>query len=180
MLKKFTVKDIVFLAIISAALTIAGMLTMPLVMSITLFGVRNLAAAVVYPIFCVIALMKIRKPGALIIVGLFTGFVVLMMAPVMFFNNFIGTLLAEIVTLAIFKNYNSDKSVIVSAALFIPFTLPTSLVFAMLLHGKTFSDVVAKPEISIFMCIGTFIVSFLSANVGLKIAKELQKAGKLK
>lgn len=180
MFKKFTVKDIVFLAIISAALTIAGMLTMPLVMSITLFGVRNIAAAVVYPIFCVIALMKIRKPGALTIIGLFTGVVVLMMAPVMFFNNFIGTMLAEIVTLIIFRNYDSTKSIVLSAALFIPFTLPTSLLFAMLIHGKTFSEVVEKPGISIFICIGTFAISFIMANIGLKIAKELQKAGKLK
>jgi uncharacterized membrane protein len=61
MVKKFKVKDIVYLAIISAELTIVGMLTMPLVMSITLFGVRNITVAIVYPIFCVIALMKIRS-----------------------------------------------------------------------------------------------------------------------
>ena len=36
-----------------------------LVMTVTLFGVRNAAAAIFYGIFGVIGLMKVRKPGAL-------------------------------------------------------------------------------------------------------------------
>ena len=35
-LQRYTVKDVVFLAILAAALTIAGMLTMPLVMTVKL------------------------------------------------------------------------------------------------------------------------------------------------
>ena len=43
--KKFQVKDFVFLAILSAAMTLCGGITMPLVMHTTLFGLRNMAAA---------------------------------------------------------------------------------------------------------------------------------------
>ena len=43
--KKFQVKDFVFLAVLSAAMTLCGGITMPLVMHTTVFGLRNMAAA---------------------------------------------------------------------------------------------------------------------------------------
>ena len=61
--KKFQVKDFVFLAILSAAMTLCGGITMPLVMHTTLFGLRNMAAAPIYALFCAIGMMKVRKPG---------------------------------------------------------------------------------------------------------------------
>ena len=178
-LQKFTVKDIVFLAILAAALTITGMLTMPLVMTVTLFGVRNAAAAIFYGIFGVIGLMKVRKPGALFLLGLFNGVVLLMMSPVMFLNNAVGSLLAEAVALLIFRSYQSDRSIITAAGLFIPFTLPLSIVFGMLLNGQSFAQLVERPLVSSLFCAGAVLLSFLGTFIGRKIGKELQKAGKL-
>lgn len=175
----FTVKDIIFLAILSAALTIASGLTMPLVMMVTLFGVRNLVAAVIYGIFSIIALLKVRKPGALVIVGFFHGVVLLMMAPVMFFNMVLGAIMAELVALLIFKNYDKDKSIILAAGLYIPFTLPTTVLFSMILNGLSFNQVVGNPMISTIVCVGTIVLSFVGVNIGLKIGRELQRAGKL-
>ena len=79
--KKFQVKDFVFLAVLSAAMTLCGGITMPLVMHTTVFGLRNMAAAPIYSIFVAIGLMKVRKPGALTIIGLFSG------APLIFFSG---------------------------------------------------------------------------------------------
>lgn len=177
--QKFTVKDIIFLAILSAALTIAGGLTMPLVMMVTLFGLRNLVAAAIYGIFAVIALLKVRKPGALVILGFFHGVVLLMMAPVMFFNMVIGAIVAELVALIIFKNYENDKSIAIAAGLYIPFTLPTTLIFTMVLNGQTFNQVVGNPMLSGIVCVATIVLSFVGVKIGLKIGKELQRAGKL-
>ncbi len=56
--KKFQVKDFVFLAVLSAAMTLCGGITMPLVMHTTVFGLRNMAAAPIYSIFVAIGLMK--------------------------------------------------------------------------------------------------------------------------
>ena len=175
----FTVKDIVFLAIVSAALSIVGALTMPLVMTLTLFGIRNLAAAVFYGAFCTIALMKVRKPGALVIIGLLTGIVVLPMAAVMFFNNLMGALAAELAAMIIFRGYDRDRAVVCAAALFIPFTMPVTFVFSMLLHGRAASEVITNPVLSAIICAGAVAVSFGSAFVGHRIGKELKKAGKL-
>ena len=62
--KKFQVKDFVFLAILSAAMTLCGGITMPLVMHTTLFGLRNMAAAPIYALFCAIGMMKVFRRSA--------------------------------------------------------------------------------------------------------------------
>jgi energy-coupling factor transport system substrate-specific component len=178
-LRRFTVRDIVFLAVMAAALTITGMVTMPLVMTVTLFGVRNAAAAIFYGAFGVIALMKVPKPGALLLLGLFNGAVLLMMSPVMFFNNAVGSLLSEAVALLIFKGYASDRSIVAAAGLFVPFTLPLSLLFGMLINGQTPADLVERPLLSVLFCVAAIALSFAGALIGRKIGNELRKAGKI-
>jgi energy-coupling factor transport system substrate-specific component len=180
LLRKFTVRDIVFLAVLAAALTVTGVITMPLVMTITLFGVRNAAAAIFYGAFGAIALLKVRKPGALLLVSIFNGAILLMMSPVMFLNNFFGALAAEIIALAIFKTYENEKAIVLAAGLFVPLTLPASVFFAMLLNGQTVSQIVERPWLSALICALTVGLSFAGAAIGLKIGRELRKAGKLK
>jgi hypothetical protein len=163
----------------AAALTITGMVTMPLVMTVTLFGVRNAAAAIFYGAFGAIALMKVPKPGALLLLGAFNGAVLLMMSPVMFGNNLVGSLLAETVALLIFRGYGSDKAIVVAAGLFVPFTLPLSILFGVLLNGQTLAELVEKPTLSLLFCAAAVALSFAGALIGRKIGGELRKAGKI-
>ena len=177
--EKFTVKDIIFLAILSAVLMLAAGATMPLVMYNKLFGIRNIASSLVYGLFCMIGLMKVKKFGTLTIIGLFNGFILLMMAPVMFWNMALAPIASELITFAIFKSYESDKAKVLASTLLIPLTIPVTLVFTMLLHGMTFSEVVTNPTASIALCIGTVVISYISSKLGQKLGIELQKAGKL-
>ncbi|WP_139905235.1 MptD family putative ECF transporter S component [Clostridium thermarum] len=178
-LEKFTVKDIIFVAVMAAAVSICGMFTMPLVMNIDLFGLRNMASAIIYALFCMITIMKVKKPGALSLLGLLCGFVVLMMAPVMFWSIFLAALLSDIITFIFFRGFHSDKAKVFAATLFIPMSLPFTLIFSMLLNGKSFGEVVEKSALSIVFCFGTVVLSYAGAKIGQKIGKELQKAGKL-
>ena len=115
--KKFQVKDFVFLAILSAAMTLCGGITMPLVMHTTLFGLRNMAAAPIYALFCAIGLMKVRKPGALTIIGLFSGAPLVFFSPVMFFNNFVAAIIAGLLMLLFFRGYKSDWACVFAGTL---------------------------------------------------------------
>lgn len=178
-LEKFSVKDIIFIAIMSAALVLAGSLTMPFVMNVQLFGVRNLTSALLYSVLSIIALMKVKKIGTLTLLGLFHGCVLLMMAPVMFFNMVVCSIVSELLTYLIFRNYATDKAQVFATTMFIPLTLPTTLIFTMLLNGKTFAQVLDRPAISIFLCVATVLLSYIGTKLGQKIGKELQKAGKL-
>lgn len=178
--KKFQVKDFVFLAVLSAAMTLCGGITMPLVMHTTVFGLRNMAAAPIYSIFVAIGLMKVRKPGALTIIGLFSGAPLVFFSTVMFFNNFISAIIAELLMLLIFRGYQKKVSVFVTTGIYMPFSLPISVLFSLWLNGQSYDQLTANPKISVLTSIGTIALAFLGAAIGMKIAAELQKAGKLK
>lgn len=178
--KKFQVKDFVFLAVLSAAMTLCGGITMPLVMHTTVFGLRNMAAAPIYSIFVAIGLMKVRKPGALTIIGLFSGAPLIFFSTVMFFNNFVSAIIAELIMLLIFRGYQKKVSVFVTTGIYMPFSLPISVLFSLWLNGQSYAQLIANPKISVLTSIGTIALAFLGAVIGMKIAAELQKAGKLK
>lgn len=178
--KKFQVKDFVFLAVLSAAMTLCSGITMPLVMHTTVFGLRNMAAAPIYSIFVAIGLMKVRKPGALTIIGLFSGAPLVFFSTVMFFNNFISAIIAELVMLLIFRGYEKKSSVFVTTGIYMPLSLPISVLFSLWLNGQSYDQLTANPKISVLTSIGTIALAFLGAAIGMKIAAELQKAGKLK
>lgn len=178
--KKFQVKDFVFLAVLSAAMTLCGGITMPLVMHTTVFGLRNMAAAPIYSIFVAIGLMKVRKPGALTIIGLFSGAPLIFFSTVMFFNNFVSAIIAELIMLLIFRGYQKKVSVFITTGIYMPFSLPISVLFSLWLNGQSYAQLTANPKISVLTSIGTIALAFLGAAIGMKIAVELQKAGKLK
>lgn len=178
--KKFQVKDFVFLAVLSAAMTLCGGITMPLVMHTTVFGLRNMAAAPIYSIFVAIGLMKVRKPGALTIIGLFSGAPLIFFSTVMFFNNFVSAIIAELIMLLIFRSYQKKASVFITTGIYMPFSLPISVLFSLWLNGQSYAQLTANPKISVLTSIGTIALAFLGAAIGMKIAAELQKAGKLK
>lgn len=178
--KKFQVKDFVFLAVLSAAMTLCGGITMPLVMHTTVFGLRNMAAAPIYSIFVAIGLMKVRKPGALTIIGLFSGVPLIFFSTVMFFNNFVSAIIAELIMLLIFRGYQKKASVFITTGIYMPFSLPISVLFSLWLNGQSYAQLTANPKISVLTSIGTIALAFLGAAIGMKIAAELQKAGKLK
>lgn len=178
--KKFQVKDFVFLAVLSAAMTLCGGITMPLVMHTTVFGLRNMAAAPIYSIFVAIGLMKVRKPGALTIIGLFSGAPLVFFSTVMFFNNFISAIIAELVMLLIFRGYENKSSVFVTTGIYMPLSLPISVLFSLWLNGQSYEQLKANPTVSVLTSFGTVALAFLGSAIGMKIANELQKAGKLK
>lgn len=178
--KRFQVKDFVFLAVLSAAMTLCGGITMPLVMHTTVFGLRNMAAAPIYSIFVAIGLMKVRKPGALTIIGLFSGAPLIFFSTVMFFNNFVSAIIAELIMLLIFRGYQKKVSVFVTTGIYMPFSLPISVLFSLWLNGQSYEQLKANPTMSILTSLGTVTLAFLGSAIGMKIANELQKAGKLK
>ena len=177
-LKRFSVKDISFLAILAALLVLVSATTMPL-MTITLYGLRNMANALFYGVFGMIALMKIRKPGALTLLCLFSATILLLMSPVMFFNNVISAMIAETIALLAFRNYRNDKAMLISAGLMIPVTLPMTIVFGLLINQQRLSEIVDQSWLIMPIIIGTFVLSFSGAFLGRKIGLELKKAGKL-
>ena len=178
----FKVKDIVFLAILSAV-TLCTCAVMPLVASLqtVVFGIAQVVTGLQISIFFAIGLMKVRKVGALFIMALFTGLFQLLMAPPMFFSNIVIGLVIEALVLLVFKGYQKDGAIFFAVLLYNPLSLPFNLLYNYLFGRETMVAVAAKtPWITVGMTLAVIALSALGAWIGIKIAKELKKSGVLK
>ena len=99
-LQKFQIKDVVFLAIMSAV-ALATCAVMPLVISLQplIFGISQLVTALQIGVFFAIGLYKVRKPGSLLIMALMVGLIQLMMSPPMFLSSVLNGVLIELIVL---------------------------------------------------------------------------------
>ncbi|MFA6691056.1 MAG: MptD family putative ECF transporter S component, partial [Saccharofermentanales bacterium] len=135
MFQKFQVKELVFLAILSAVLLLTTAITVAAVMYTNIFALRQLLAAVPFAFFSAIALRKVPKAGALSLIGILTGIVLLFILPVLFFNQVIGAVLAELIALLFFRSYSTKKAAYLAAALYVPLTLPVTVGFNYIVEG---------------------------------------------
>lgn len=179
MTQRFDLKDLVFLALASAALLLLGGLIMPVVMFTQRFGIQQALSAPLFSCVMCLALNKVPKPWTMTLMGIFTGTVLLFMNAVMFFNNVLAGLLSDLLTLPFFKGYVSQRSKRVAAALFIPLTLPITLLFNLWLKGRSIHSQLDHPWQSLGFVLLTILLSSLGAYLGERLALELKKAGKL-
>ncbi|NMA18332.1 MAG: MptD family putative ECF transporter S component [Clostridiaceae bacterium] len=177
--KAFTIRDIVFLAVITAVTLLFSGPFAPLVMTATKLGVQAIAMALPFSLMTSVGLRKVKKPGSLTLIGLFSGLVLLLMAPVMFFNQLIGALLSEGTALLLFKTYDNKKTILFSSGLFSFFTIPLTAIVNILAKGRSIEEQIGNPLTFVLIVAGTIILGFAGAFIGNKIADELEKAGKL-
>ena len=184
--KKYKIKDIVFLAIITACTLITGAV-MPLLVNVPLFGIVQLGLGLQFSIFPVIGMMKVRKPGALLFQSIFISVFLIFMFPPMALI-IVCALIAETLALLIFRGYKNDWACVLAGTLYMPLTLPL-----MWLYYNTFYTVTgeekaatsmflggANPGVVVGISIAVVALWFVGSVVGMLIARELKKAGVLK
>lgn len=182
-LQKFQIKDVVFLAIMSAV-ALATCAVMPLVISLQplIFGISQLVTALQIGVFFAIGLYKVRKPGSLLIMALMMGLIQLMMSPPMFLSSVLNGILIELIVL-LFRGYEKDGTVFCAAMLHTPLSLPFNYLYNRLIKGAD-SPLAAvadrAPLAAVGMTLAVVAVSALGALIGIKIARELKKSGVLK
>lgn len=179
MFKEFHVRDVVFLAVLSAVLLLSSGLIMPLVMFTHLYALRQMFAAPFFSFFAAVALMKVPKLGALTLVGVFTGMVLLIMSPIMLVNQLLGAFIAELVAWLLFRGYHRPQAQLTAASLFVPLTLPITLGANYLMNDQALTAQIGSIPIAVLIILGTIALSVLFAMLGLKLGRELRKAGKL-
>lgn len=180
--ESFQVKDIVFLAIISAV-TLCTCAVMPLVASLqtVIFGIAQVITSLQISIFFAIGLMKIRKQGSFFIMAFLTGLFQLLMAPPMFFSNIIIGLIIEVLVALIFHGYKKNTAVFFAVLLYNPLSLPFNFLYNLLFGREAMVAVAAKaPWVTVGMTLAVIALSALGAWIGIKISEELKKAGALK
>ena len=184
--KKYKIKDIVFLAIITACTLITGSV-MPLLVNVPLFGIVQLGIGLQFSIFPVIGMMKVRKPGALLLQSIFIAMILVFMFPPMVMIVLCG-LIAETLSLLIFRSYKNDWACVVAGTLYLPMTIPFLYFYYRFFYTVTEEG---KTGLSIFLAdsnpwvvagISCAIVAlcFVGSVIGMVVSRELKKAGVLK
>ena len=184
--KKYKIKDIVFLAIITACTLITGSV-MPLLVNVPLFGIVQLGIGLQFSIFPVIGMMKVRKPGALLLQSIFIAMILVFMFPPMVMIVLCG-LIAETLSLLIFRSYKNDWACVLAGTLYMPMTLPLLYLYYNVFYTVTGGEKGAmrmfigggNAGIAVGISIGVLALCFVGAVVGMLIARELKKAGALK
>ncbi len=184
--KKYKIKDIVFLAIITACTLITGAV-MPLLVNVPMFGIVQLGLGLQFSIFPVIGMMKVKKPGALLLQSLFISvFLVFMFPPMVMI--IICALVAETLALIIFRGYKNDWACVMAGTLYMPLTLPLMFLYYNAFYTVTGEEKAAtsmfiggaNPGVVIGVSVAVVALCFIGSVVGMIIARELKKAGVLK
>lgn len=184
--KKYRIKDIVFLAIITACTLVTGAV-MPLLVNVPLFGIVQLGLGLQFSVFPVIGLMKVRKPGALFLQSVFiSAFLIFMFPPMALLT--VCALIAEGVAILPFRGYQNDWACVVAGTLYMPLTLPLMWLYYNTFYTVTGSEKAAtslflggaNPVVAVGISVAAVALSFVGSVVGMLIARELKKAGVLK
>lgn len=185
-IRKYKIKDIVFLAIITACTLVTGAV-MPLLVNVPLFGIVQLGLGLQFSIFPVIGLMKVRKPGALFLQSVFiSAFLIFMFPPMALLT--VCALIAEGVALLPFRGYQNDWACVVAGTLYMPLTLPLMWLYYNTFYTVTGSEKAAtslflggaNPVVAVGISVAAVALCFAGSVVGMLIARELKKAGVLK
>lgn len=183
---KYKIKDIVFLAVITACTLITGAV-MPLLVNVPLFGIIQLGLGLQFSVFPVIGMMKVRKPGALLLQAIFISvFLVFMFPPMVFI--ILCALVAEAVTLLVFHGYENDWSCVLAGTLYMPLTLPLMYLYYNAFYTVTGEEKAAtsmffggaNPGVVVGISIAVVALCFVGSVVGMLVSIELKKAGVLK
>ncbi len=177
----FTVKDIVFLAIIGAAALITSAV-MPLVAQVPIFGLPQLVTGLQMSIFPTIGLMKVRKAGSVFIVAVLVSVLELFMAPAMGVTSLISAIIIELLNIAIFKGYRKDIACFVSGMLINPMTLPFYYLYCLAFDTNSifFKAAGDSPWMAVGISAAVVAVCALGAGLGILISREIRKAGLMK
>lgn len=185
-IRKYKIKDIVFLAIITACTLVTGAV-MPLLVNVPLFGIVQLGLGLQFSVFPVIGLMKVRKPGALFLQSIFiSAFLIFMFPPMALLT--VCALIAEGVALLPFRGYQNDWACVVAGTLYMPLTLPLMWLYYNTFYTVTGSEKAAtslflggaNPVVAVGISVAAVALCFVGSVVGMLIARELKKAGVLK
>lgn len=179
--QKYQVKDIVFLAIISAVILITSAV-MPLVAHVPLFGIIQIVLGIQFSLFPAVGVFKVRKPGSLLIMSVCSGVVLVFMNPIMFACLTICALLSEIITLLFFKSYRRDLACWLVSALYLPLSLPFLYVWYQIIGGEETVAAYANrsPVLAVVLSFSAILLCGLGAFLGVIISREMKKSGVLK
>lgn len=179
--KRFEAKDIVYLAIISSIMLVTSSV-MPIVAHVPIFGIIQIVLGLQFSLFPAMGISKIRKPGSLIFMSLFSGVVLVFMNPIMFFCLLLCAFIAELISFLIFRGYYKNASCFLASWLYLPLTLPFLYLWYQIIgaDNSVASYANGNPILAIIMSYCVIVLCALGSFLGMKISLELEHKSRKK
>jgi len=180
--KYFTTRDLTFIGLIIAAETgvtvITHLLAGPLLRTI---GLRITLVSVFFVgIVLAIGIAKVKKVGTLSLIGISRGIIagfILPAMPILFLALAGAGIFADMVVKLFHLNYSNDKSIILAVGLN-RFILSPLVLIQTIVFDLPFLKLASQLVIGLSLLEG--ILGAFGACFGLRIVKELKKAGVIK
>ncbi|MFP4475679.1 MAG: hypothetical protein ACLFOY_08955 [Desulfatibacillaceae bacterium] len=171
-------REYVFAAMISAALLVVASVVIPFTLPLRIPGLANAVNGLFGSFFVVIGLARLRKPGALLLITGIYALICLMISPLIFGFILFGGVFGEIVCTLVFRGYRGTVAPVVGALLYEMGMFPAAMLLSVFFLPERYTEIawwvflVAEAAI--------FTTSLAGALLGIKVARELARAGKLR
>lgn len=168
---KFKVKDLIFMALAVAIIYVVGNLNFAFSMVVPIPGISTALRAPFYTFVLAAALCYTRKIGTISMVMVL--YAVIMGLTITLFAGIaiaMGGIAADIISIIFIRKYKTDKSIIISAALFPPCSLIGTIFVITFLTTAKIHRFSGTTEIVI-----SFILTLLFSLIGSFLAVKLLK-----
>lgn len=172
-------RDIVFLAISGALVLVCSALTAPL-HAIGLFGLPQMCVAPFFAFFMAVGVLKVRKPGSATIIAAVSALLSLMMRPASGIMALLTGLIAELIILAIYRDYRRIAAVY-AVSIFTPIAMvPVQVLYYTLVLGRNLSTVMSFNLVVAVVLAMTVVLAVGGSLLGVKVGRELIAHGRLR
>lgn len=133
----FTLRDIVFAAIIAAAMNVLSFVTVPLVVAVPVPGIRVVVVAPFYGLLLSLSLVRINKAGTATLVSFLAGAVLVFVGPVILVFLLASGIVTDLLIYAFLRDMERPRNVIVGSALYLAAMVPFGSLFGSLMLQDT-------------------------------------------
>ncbi len=175
---RFTTRDFVFAALVVAAQLVVSSILIPVTLPLRIPGLANAVNAPFSSCLLVIGLARLRRPGSLLLMSLIYALLCLPISPVIFSFILCGGLLGEAVGTIGFRGYCKPTAQVSSVIAYQVGMFPAAMLFSFLFTPDRF----VKPAAWAWLAAEVAIIAatLIGAVAGVKIVRELVRAGKLR
>jgi hypothetical protein len=164
----------------ACCLVCSSLLIKPL-MALKIPGLTHLVMAPISAFFFVLGMSRTEKPGTVVVIAAIQSLLYVMISPMIPLFVMAGAIGAELVTYAIFRGVRRPTAKLFNATLYSMISFPVGLGVGLTFAPKMFAwfRELGWP-VGVGIELSLLLLGLAGGGLGLKVAAELRRAGKLR
>ena len=164
----WTTREYVFAAMTSAALLVVASVVIPFTLPLRIPGLANAVNGLFGSFFLVIGLIRLRKPGSLLLITGVYSLVCLSVSPVVAGFILTGGVFGEVICTLVFRGYPGKLAPVCGAILYEMGMFPAAMALSFFFLPERYKDI--APWIFVVAELAIFITCTIGALAGIKVA----------